>query len=132
MPFRFEFDAEHRILLVIAVGEFGDADQIAIVDSIRERAAALNAAAGIGDYTELESYTASAAAIQVAARQPSPYPPNAPRFLVAPRDHVFGASRMYKAIADRTSERLRVVRSRQEALDLLGVLNPDFEPVPSS
>ena len=131
MPFRFEFDAEHRILLVIADGEFGDADQIAIVDAIRQHATALNAAAGIGDYTGLQSYTASPRAIQAAARQSAPYPPDAPRFLVAPNDHVFGASRMYKAISDRSAERLRIVRTRREALELLGVPNPKFEPVAS-
>jgi hypothetical protein len=129
MPFHFEYDSSHRILLVVAQGDFGDADQIGIIDAIRRQASELNPAAGIGDYTLLTSFTASVAAIQSAARQPSPYPASVPRFLVAPSDHVFGVSRMYKAIGEVTRAAVRIVRSRAEALDALGVRDARFERV---
>jgi hypothetical protein len=129
MPYHFEFDREYRILLVVAEGEFGDADQLGIIDAIKSHAVGLNVAAGIGDYSQLDSYTASAAAVQAAARMPSPYPPSTPRFLVAPHTHVFGASRMYQTIGDESRAKLRVVRSRAEALEALGVANPAFERI---
>jgi hypothetical protein len=127
MPFHFEFEHEHRILLVVAEGEFDDADQLGVIDAIAAHAAGLNVAAGIGDYSQLEAFTASGAAVRMAARMPSPYPPGIPRFLVAPRDHVFGASRMYKTIGKQSRSTLLVVRSRAEALESLGVRNPSFE-----
>ena len=126
MPFHFEYDSEHRILLIVAEGEFGDEDQISIVDEVRKHAARLDVAASIGDYTELGSYTASPDAIRAAALQPPLYSPAVRRFMVAPLDHVFGASRMYAALSERSRSQLTVVRSRAEALELLGVPDPRF------
>ena len=127
MPFHFEFNPEHRILLVVAEGEFGDADQLGILDEIRKQTIVLHVAAGIGDYSQIQSFTASASAVQAAAQMPSPYPASIPRFLAAPVDHVFGVSRMYKALADETRSTLKVVRSRAEVFKSLGVSNPIFE-----
>lgn len=129
MPFHFEYDPSHRILLVVAEGEFDDADQLAIVDAIRAHASTLDVAAGIGDYTQVTGYTASPRAVYAAARMPSPYAPGIPRFMVAPHDHVFGLSMVYKAIGDETRSAVRVVRSREEALEALGVREAAFERV---
>ena len=123
MPFHFEFEHEHRILLVVAEGEFDDADQLGVIDAIAAHAAGLNVAAGIGDYSQLEAFTASGAAVRMAARMFSSLlsAGDSRASGVAPRDHVFGASRMYKTIGKQSRSTLLVVRSRAEALESLGV-----------
>jgi hypothetical protein len=59
--------------------------------------------------------------------QPSPYPEATPRFIVAPTDYLFGMGRMYEMIANRPQEKLRVVRTREEAFAILGVQDARFE-----
>ena len=129
MPFHFRSEHEHRILLVVAEGEFSDTDQNMINDAIKKHAIELKVCAGIGDFTQVTSLVVSAGAVQSAARMPSPYPDRTPRFLVAPLDHAFGLARMYKTEGAETRSALQVVRSRHEALEALGVQNPRFERV---
>ncbi len=122
MPYHFEFDEKHRILLIVVEGEYSDEDQLQINTDIRTHAAALNVAAGIGDMSTITSCTVTPAAIQIAARESSPYSPSTRRFLVAPSDHVFGISRMYQqTVVEKSRSEIQVVRSRAEALAALGV-----------
>ena len=70
------------------------------------------------------------ASVQIAARESSPYEAGVKRFLVAPGDHVFGMSRMYQMTAkEKSRAAMRVVRTREEALEELGVSDAAFEPV---
>ena len=52
------------------------------------------------------------------------------RILVAPQDEVFGMLRMYGLHQSALGDEPMVVRSLQEAFDLLGVRASDFQPVP--
>jgi hypothetical protein len=53
------------------------------------------------------------------------------RILVAPNDEMFGVARLY-GLHQSTSqgEEPMVVRDLQEAYDLLGLKDPDFQPLP--
>lgn len=130
MPYHFEFDKTHRILLTVVTGEFSDDDQLTINTDIRKRASELDIVAGIGDMSGITSCTVSSASVQIVAREASPYSPQTKRFLVAPADHLYGISRMYKATAqEKTRAQLEIVRTRAEALESLGALDAVFEPV---
>ena len=126
MPYHFEFDAEHKLFLTVVSGDFTDAELLSVNEGIRERVEVLHPVAGIGDFTHLTAFNASTANVAVVARGKSPYAGQMPRFLVAPQDHVFGLARMYQLIADPARPGLQVVRSREEAFSILGVVDPKF------
>jgi hypothetical protein len=86
-------------------------------------------AAGISDLTGVTNFNVPGEIMRSAALQPSPFPPETPRFIVAPTDFLYGMSRMYELVADRAQGKLQVVRSREEALSALGILNPKFESI---
>jgi hypothetical protein len=130
MPYHFEFDHEHRILLVISEGDLSDSDLLEGHDDTTKHVISLNPSAGISDLSGVTSFSVSGDGVRRAAERPSPYKDPMPRFLVAPHDHVFGLSRMYQIVGCETREALQVVRSREEAFAALGVQNPRFERVP--
>jgi hypothetical protein len=132
MPYRFEFDHEHKILLVVVEGEYGDADLLALIDDLRTTATRLNAQAGITDFSDVTSFTVSSRTIHEAAEGPSPFRDPIPRFVVAQQDFAFGMFRMYKSIGERTRASLQLVRTREEAFAMLGIRNPQFERVLTS
>jgi hypothetical protein len=47
MPYYFEFDPAHRILLVVLEGDVGDREMLKIDDDIKAHVTDLNASAGI-------------------------------------------------------------------------------------
>jgi hypothetical protein len=129
MPYHFEFDSENRILLLVAEGDVQDAELLVINDVVGAHVKALQPAAGISDLSAITSFQISSDAVSTAALQPSPYPEETPRFIVAPQDHIFGMSRMFEMIGSRTRAKLKIVRNRDEALAAIGVKNPKFERV---
>jgi hypothetical protein len=130
MPYHFEFDSNHRILLIVVSGEYTDEEQLSINTDIRRHATALQPIAGIGDMSAITACLVTPASIQIAARESSPYEVGVRRFLVAPGDHVFGMSRMYQMTAkEKSRTSMRIVRTRDEALEELGVSDAVFEAV---
>ena len=130
MPYHFEFDRKNKILLIVVSGEYTDEEQLTINTDIRKHAMALKPAAGIGDMSGITVCSVTPQSVQIAARESSPYEPGVARFLVAPADHVFGMSRMYQMTAkEKSRASMRIVRTREEALEELGVTDASFEPV---
>ena len=129
MPYHFEFNKSHRILISVAEGVFNDDEQRRIIADIRAHATALGALAGIGDVSKVTEYAVSPEVMQQVAREASPYSEGVPRYLVATSDIAFGMSRMYQLAADKSRAGLKVVRSRDEALEELGALGAEFERV---
>jgi hypothetical protein len=125
----FEFDFRNRILLVVLEGEVESKEITSVNDDIRKHVESFSPLGGISDFTEVKSFKVPSHAMRAAALEPSPYPEETPRFIVAPTDYLFGMARMYELIANRPGGKLRVVRSRQEALAALGVKEPRFERV---
>ena len=130
MPYHFEFDADHRILLVVLEGDVQDHDMLSGVGAIRDRVSQLNPVAGITDLSAVTAFSASGQSVRAAAALPDPYLPNTPRFLIAPVDYLFGIARMYEIVANRPNAALKVVRNRDEAYAILGIANPKFERLP--
>jgi len=128
MQYHFEFDREHRILLVRVEGDIRDEDLDKLYHCIKQLAVELNPSAGITDLSGLTFCNLSSHGIWSAAQNHSPYKDLTARFLVAPREHVFGLCRMYQMAGGETRAALHVVRSREEAC----VQSPRFERVASS
>ena len=128
MPFRFEFDPEHRILLVLFEGDMRDSEALTIKAAVTSCMEQLRPAAAIADLSGVKTFAVSAQTMRTVGRRP-PYPEEIPRFIVAPQDHLFGMARMYELSEKKTEGKLVVVRSREQALAALGVKDPKFEPV---
>lgn len=127
MPHHFEFDDEHKLLLVVMKGDVDGAEIVAIDQEMRARIIRLQPAAGISDLSLVQNFNVPAQVMRSAALQAAPYPPETPRFIVAPSDLMYGMSRMYELVANRPAGKLEVVRSREEALARLRISNPNFE-----
>jgi len=127
VPHHFEFDARHRILLIAMEGDVQGFEIEQMNEKIREKVVSLNPSAGIGDFSSAKTLNVSSDVLRRAAFAPSPYPDSTPRFLVAPTDFFFGMARMYEMIANRPDEKLRVVRTRGDALAALGAPDAKFE-----
>lgn len=126
----FGFDRQQEIVLAILEGDFGDEDLRQFFASMEVHARNLHPAAVIIDFSTAKVQLSSEG-IWSAARMPSPYPQPIPRFLIAPDLHVFGLARMYQMMRGDRPDSLHVVRSADEALELLEVPHPLFEPVDS-
>jgi hypothetical protein len=129
MPHHFEFNFEHRILLTVMEGEIEGLEIQTIDQDMRGRIVRMQPVAGISDLTGVTHFNVPGEIMRAAALQPSPFPPETQRFLVAPTDVLYGMSRMYELVADRPHGKLQVVRTREEALSALGISNPEFQPI---
>jgi hypothetical protein len=133
MPYHFEFDARHKILVLVAEGKVDDAEVVTFNEAIAVHVNRLNPLAGISDLSGVTRFDVSGDAMRTAARQPSPYPDSIPRFIVAPEEYVFGMARMYELVGYRTRSNLKVVHTMQEALVGLGIQSPPrFERIDST
>jgi hypothetical protein len=127
-----EFDREHRILLVVVEGEYGDADMLQLLGALRTVVIELDPLAGITDLSLVTSFRVTNSTMRSAAAQPSPFKDPTPRFVVATADFAFGMFRMYQGMGANTRDALSLVRSREEAYAALGVRDPRFERVVSA
>jgi hypothetical protein len=129
MPSHFEYDSEHKILLLVFEGNLEDREILAAASNVTEQVRRIQPRAGITDFSAVTKVSVSSNAVRLAAERPSPYHEHTPIFIVAPEDHMFGLARMYGMVGHRTRSKLEIVRSRQEALASLGVPNARFEPL---
>lgn len=128
MKSNFSFDRQREILLAELEGDFGDEDLRQFFACMEVHARAFRPSAVIIDFSSAKVQLSSDG-IWSAARMPSPYAEPIPRFLIAPDLYVFGLARMYQMMRGDPPDSLHVVRSTEEALGMLRVLHPVFEPV---
>ena len=83
MPYYFEFDPAHRILLVVLEGDVGDREMLKINDDIKAHVTDLNPSAGVSDFSTVTTFRVASHTMRTAALQPSPYDEQTPRFTVA-------------------------------------------------
>jgi len=129
MPYHFEFEPVHRILVLVYEGDVQGSEVEEANREMAKHVARLKPAGGLADLTAVTTLNVKAHEMRRAALQPSPYPADVPRFIIAPTDHLFGMARMYEIIADRPPEKLTVVRSWKAALDGLGVQEARFRRI---
>jgi len=128
MKTHFGFDRQQQIVLAILEGDFGDEDLRQFFACMEVHARSLRPSAVIIDFSTARVQL-SGDGIWSAARMPSPYAEPIPRFLIAPDLHVFGLARMYQMMRGDPPDSLHVVRTADEALEMLGVPHPLFEPI---
>jgi hypothetical protein len=101
-----------------------------MVQAAREFAALHGNCDGIVDFSAVEKLDIDVAYLRAYGGSPRAMA-GARRILVAPNDEMFGVARLY-GLHQSTSqgEEPMVVRDLQEAYDLLGLKDPDFQPLP--
>jgi hypothetical protein len=130
MSYQFDFDRTHRIIRCRF--EDGVNDQmLREYYGIAAKYSALNApCAGILDMSAVTSIEVSRETIrELANLPPTIRDPASPRFIIAPSPQVFGMARMFELQGQETRPNLHVVRSAKEVWAILGVQDPQFEPI---
>lgn len=131
MAYHFDFDPIHRIARFRLEGHFSD-------ESLREYYAAAtrfatltNPAGGLFDASGVTSFDVSPKTVhELASLPPNIADQRVPRVVIAPAPAVYGMLRMFEIVGERTRPNLHIVHTEREALAILGVDNPRFEPVP--
>jgi hypothetical protein len=129
MAIAFFFDSKHKVLLARFEGALTDEAIEALWPAARAFAAIHGNCSGIVDLSAVGKIEVDIADLRAFGRRPRVMA-GVQRVLVAPGDEMFGMIRMYGLQQSSTlDDEPMVVRSLQEAYDLLGLQDPDFQPI---
>jgi hypothetical protein len=129
MRARLEFDATHELLLLRAEGQFTEESVRSNQASVRKYATATGVQAVIFDLSGVAEFVLSTNFIKSLAKEEPSVSASHPLVIVAPSAHGFGLSRMFQSLGEQTRPLLQVVRTMDEALSVLGIPSPHFEPL---
>lgn len=131
MAYHFDFDPIHRIARFRLEGHFSDENHREYYGAAARFPALTNPAGGLLDASGVTSFDVSPKTVdELASLPPTIADPRLPRVVIAPSPKVFGMMRMFEMLGERTRPNLHIVHTEREALAILGVVNPRFEPVP--
>lgn len=114
---------------MVLEGDMEGEEFLGLNSEIRALVGRLHPLAGVADCAAIENFRVSSQTLRTAALQGSPYPGTTPRYIVAPSDYLFGLARMYELVGDESKGKLEVVRTLEQALADLGVVDAKFEKV---
>ncbi len=130
MALRIEFDPVNKILLAQVDGRLTDELLAGAYETVRKRAVATDPSAGIWDTSSVTEFAVSSDFVRsLATRGPIIADPTRPRIIVAPKIEAYGLFRMFQLVGEPTRPKLTIVHTMEEALSLLGVQSPHFEPL---
>ena len=126
---RAEFDERHFVIRWTLEGDITDEVWAEYVRLSAATVPQLPAKALILDLTGASSFKVSASALRdLAARVPA-LPGHFPRVIVARSDITYGLSRMFAILSEENRPHLSVVRTMEEAYQLLKIRSPEFRPL---
>lgn len=129
MPFQFDFDFGNKILRCRFTGRVSDDELKEYYVAARRYTTQSDAHGAFTDFSEAISVDVSPQTVRALAGLPPAMPDvSRLRCVVAPTDKVLGLARMFELHGEETRVNLHVVRTVKEALAILGVLEPTFEP----
>lgn len=130
MPYYFEYDAKNTVLQVRFEEVLTDQALKEYYARASECVPRVAPRAMVTDFTGVTSFDVSAATMHtLASSAPTSTDPNMLRIAIAPALHIFGMIRMFQILGEHSRPSLHVLRSREEALTLLGVRELQFEPL---
>jgi hypothetical protein len=128
--FVVDFDANNNILRVSLDGHLTDSIALSCAERVGGFAAAHPPRHGIVDLSKVTKYDVSPDIIrQLARTPPDRSQPAYPLVIVAPKEHAYGMSRMFQLLSETTRPNQHVVRTMDEAFEVLQVKSPSFVPV---
>src|SRR5579863_4242651 len=128
--FVVDFDATNNILRITMDGHVTDSVALSCAQTVGRCAARYPEHRGIVDLSKVSKYDVSPELIRQLARTPPTVSAGASALvIVAPKEHPYGMSRMFQLLTETTRPNQHVVRTMDEALELLQAKSPTFEPV---
>jgi len=128
MAYHCEFDAASGILLSAFEGRLTEEAAVEFYQAFERELVASNARASICDLTLVTDFAVGSSFLRgLAGRQPLMLEAARPHILVAPSSVGYGLMRMYQIQGEVVRPHLKVVRTVDEALSVLGVKSAHFE-----
>jgi hypothetical protein len=127
MVVSFEFAKTEGLLRVSLSGKITEQVLMDLWSKGRDVVASFPACKSVVDLSGITQLDVSTDAITRLARSHAPELPT--RVFVAPKDVVYGTTRMFQTLSENTRKNVHVVRTMDEAYKLLGVGSPKFIPV---
>jgi hypothetical protein len=132
MPWSFDFDWKNRILRARLYGRVTDEELKDMYRTGYKLIFRTQPSASILDGSAGTSFEISPETVRELAKSaPAPSDPDIIRVIIAPSAAFYGLARMFEIQGEETRPHLHVVRSEKEALAILAVQNPRFEPLDS-
>jgi hypothetical protein len=128
--FKFEFDPEHQILLIVFAAEITEDTVWSALTAIEQFVAKHGPCNIVRDYSDSDGLPSQGFIQRLAQRRPI-VQPGWQHILIAPRTVLFGVSRQLQILRNESDgDHYRIVRSRAEAWMSLGIAGePTFVPV---
>ena len=121
-----DLDPTHRVLRITVTRALTDESSSEIYRAIASLAATGGPYAAITDFSQVVDCPVSTNTIRELAATIPAVPGGRPRVIVAPQTAVYGLARMFELHRDSMGGQFHVVRSMDEAYDLLKVTPQDF------
>jgi hypothetical protein len=130
MPYQIVYDSTNRILRARFEGRVTD-DELTEVHRLGQALAArIDSHAGIADFSDVTTVAFSPKTIsKLATSTPILRDPSRPVVFVAPTPDAFMMVWMFELRGAETRPNLHVVRTLEEAYEVLDVREPQFEPI---
>jgi hypothetical protein len=130
MPYLIDFDTTNRILRARFLGRVTDDDLRNMYRFGQENVARFDPLSGITDFSEATAVAFSPQTMRALARTKPIMPdPSRPVIFIAPTPDLFGMGRLFELEGADSRPNLRVVRTAEEAYEILNVQDPQFAPV---
>lgn len=130
MSVKFEYDPELKLLVVTCTGPLFDADLLGLFRKSQELGTRYPVQLAILDGIGVTEISLSSGLVQSLAHSPPMFSEESDRCVVAPQDYMYGMARMYQMLGGETRERLRVVRTMEQAYEHLGIeAPPRLQPI---
>jgi hypothetical protein len=126
MDYVIDLDPTHRVLRCTVTSAFTDVGCTELYRTLKRLASWDGPYAGILDLNQAPAFPISSNTIRVLAALEPAIPAGRPRVIVAAEAVMYGLARMFELIRDSMGGELQVVRSLEEAYDMLGVRPEDF------
>jgi hypothetical protein len=132
MGFFLEFDATNNTVKLtfeatVTTADIGGGAYSALRDFVATRPPCK----GIADFSHVTVVEVADHIIRDRAKLPPAMSGGQLFVIVAPRDHVYGLSRMFATLAEQTRPHVQVVRTMDDAYRMLGIASPQFSRVES-
>jgi hypothetical protein len=122
----FEFDPVNKVVCWRLQGEVTDKLSAESLHLVADILTDTNPKSGIIDLSQVTSFRISTETVKQTANSRPLFPAELPRVIVASSDHVYGIARMFAALSNDTRKDAQVVRTMDEAYQLLGIKEPQF------
>ena len=129
IDFQLEFDAQIKLIRLTANGEVSDQFLTQGINALEKCRTQYGSCNCIVDYSGATQVTVTTPCLRQLAGTAPIFPMECLTVHVAASDVMYGLARMFQTLSSETRPNLRVVRTMNQALDLIGVKSPTFVPI---